>query len=652
MSAQDSPYWQPIVADDWPTIEPGQWTALAALASDAAAAVRDGDTAHARRAFDEVVVASAGLTRVKEAMVKDASGATDFATALLAAADVFAANAETVQRTRHRILDIVDQTERRIEAAAERDTDGSEPEGPAPAPPGVIEPEPDDEAPVPVDVHEDGADVDAMLAEARGQVREVVVEAQDGVEAQTRPHLSTIAQVLEQPEPGADPAAAATTTSNTSPRATLDTVDSGVPQAHPADVASGSMAPPMMMPVAAAAGTGATGMASTPPRRTAPVLPGAVERLSAPTLSGKVSVDPAAGVPGARFRAAVGAAIKAEAAPSFVVNDRVDGDLVLARTLLTGVLAAAGARPGQSMMALGWAVSVMRGPGGVTVFVTSNEGRGWLPADVYLPRGVATPWQLDRVLGRVMSAWEGVADPARVLVEFAHLWGERSGATVTALVSSGGIDDRLRAKVGDARTQEHVRAASDPDSAGGLDLGSPSQDLVDRFSLAEPGSAAGQADTGSYEWCLDVASQTDAGVTRVVGTGLERMVRDVGDARALRVRIVNALRSGNDVPDQWWEDLWGADVLIEAAMMFRRVDVGRVDVGDVRVDPAVATVLRDLAFERRCNELVMLMARDRSPQLGRDVAYARGHVTGHPSFPREPQGQGSTAVPVVGKARE
>jgi hypothetical protein len=653
MAVQDSPYWQPIVADDWPTIEPGEWTGLAELARDAAAAMRDGDIAAARRQFDEVVVSSAGLAPVRDAMAKDGGGETDFAAALLAAADVFAANAETVRRTRHRILDIVDRTERRIDAA-QRNTSESQPGEPTPAPPGVVEPEPDDD-PVGAGSGEGGADVDSLLAEARGQVRDVVTEALDGVEAQTRPHLATIAQVLGQPEPGAAPATAATTPLSASARSALEAVDSAGPLALPADTPQGATVPPMMpmtmMPVAATAGTGSA-RAAPPPRPTMAALPDAVQKLSAPTQSASVAAGSATGGPGTRFGTAVGAAMKAEAAPSFVVGDRVDGDLVLARTLLTGVLTAAAVRLGQSTTALGWAVSVMRGPGGVTAFVTSNEGRGWLPADVYLPRGVATPWQLDRVLGRVMSAWEGLADPARVLVEFAHRWGGRAGATVTALASSGGIDDRLRATLGEARIEEHVPAARDTDSAGGLDLSSPGADLVDRLSVAEPGLTVGQADSGSHEWCLDIASQTDAGVTRAVGTGLERMVREVGDARALRTRIVNALRSGNDVPDQWWQDLWGADVMIEAVLMFRRVDVGRVDVGDVRVDPAAATVLRDLVFERRCNELVLLLARDRSPQLTRDIAYARGHVTGHPSFLKEPHVGGSVAIPVVGKVRQ
>ena len=134
MAVQDSPYWQPIVADDWPTIEPGEWTGLAELARDAAAAMRDGDIAAARRQFDEVVVSSAGLAPVRDAMAKDGGGETDFAAALLAAADVFAANAETVRRTRHRILDIVDRTERRIDAA-QRNTSESQPGEPTPAPP-------------------------------------------------------------------------------------------------------------------------------------------------------------------------------------------------------------------------------------------------------------------------------------------------------------------------------------------------------------------------------------------------------------------------------------------------------------------------------------------------------------------------------------
>jgi hypothetical protein len=622
------------------------------VARDAAAAIGDGDIAdiaQARRAFDEVAVSSNGLAPVKDAMATDSGGATDFATALLAAADVFAAHAESVHRVRHRILDIVDQTERRIQAA-ERDAAGSEPETPEPEPPGVVEPELDDEAPASAGPVRHEGDVETLLAEAREQVLDAVSEAQAGIEAQTNPYLATITQVLGHPHPGSTPATAAESSASAS--RTPSAVGTAGPTAVSADVASGAMAPPMM-PVATAAGTGGrAAAAATPRRRSGADLPAAVEKLLPPTVSTEEQDDPALAIPGTRLGSAVGAAIDAETAPAFVVGDRVDGDLVLARTLLTGLLTAARARTGQSTAALGAAVSVMRGRGGVNVIVTTNEGRGWLPAGVYLPRGVASPWQFDRVLGGVMAAWEGLADPARVLVEFGRRWSERSGSTVTALVSSGPIEGPVRATLGEARMQENLGLRGGPNAAGGLDLSSPGPDMVDRLSVAEPGSAVGQADSQPYEWCLGVASEVDAGVAQAVGTGLERIVREVGDARALRARIVNALRSGQDVPDQWWQDLWGADVLIEAAMMFRRADVGDVDVGDVRVDPATGSVLRDLVFERRCTELVVLLAHDPSPQLSRDIEYARSHVTGHPSFPREPHGAARVAIPVVGKARE
>jgi hypothetical protein len=42
----------------------------------------------------------------------------------------------------------------------------------------------------------------------------------------------------------------------------------------------------------------------------------------------------------------------------------------------------------------------------------------------------------------------------------------------------------------------------------------------------------------------------------------------------------------------------------------------------------------------------------RHPQLTRDIASARGHVTGHPSFRTETDAVSSVAVPVVGKIRQ
>ena len=46
--------------------------------------------------------------------------------------------------------------------------------------------------------------------------------------------------------------------------------------------------------------------------------------------------------------------------------------------------------------------------------MTSDRGRGWVPAEAFLPADVVMPWSHDD-----SARWEGALDPARVIVEYA-----------------------------------------------------------------------------------------------------------------------------------------------------------------------------------------------------------------------------------------
>ncbi|MFQ6331548.1 hypothetical protein ACLMAL_36250 [Nocardia sp. CWNU-33] len=323
-------------------------------------------------------------------------------------------------------------------------------------------------------------------------------------------------------------------------------------------------------------------------------------------------------------RDVVGAAMASSAAPAFVLGSRVDGDLVLARTILGGVLAAGGA----SVVGLGWSVSVMRHPGGISAFVTSNEGRGWLPAGLYLPREVSTPWVWEVSDG---FAWEGVADPARVLAEFGLAWGRKSGAHLTAVVSSEPIDTNLRRQLGDVPAEGEVG----PSSA--MDLSAPRAGLVDRLglvgapALVSRAVATPEADIGTR--CVDLA--TDAHV-RIGKAGLGSV--HALDAPAVRERILAAVRQGKAVSQDWWEELRDADDLLAASMLSRRVDVSRVALGELRSEQSDArstselTTLRGMVFERRCDELVLLLENEPTRQSLRDAMYAHTQLIGHPAF--------------------
>jgi hypothetical protein len=324
---------------------------------------------------------------------------------------------------------------------------------------------------------------------------------------------------------------------------------------------------------------------------------------------------------GTPFASAVAAAKDKEAEPAYVVGNAVNDDLVLARTLLSSVLAAV-----DSPVGMAWAVAVMRGPGGAGVFITSNEGRGWLPARVYLPREVSTPWLWDEVLGpdADTSSWESVSDPARVLVEFGLAWGPKANASLSALVSSGPIDPGLRTQLSDVAMDGLVGPTYD------VDLREFTPDTADRLGLVGSPTAlqsvASVSDQQVRERCVQLATDAHTRVGRSVAASA-----DAAGARELRERILSAVQAGRSVSRQLWDELRDADDLLAASMLSRRVDVGRVGLGELRVDTS-SSALRDMIFERRCNELVLLLADESERQNLRDAIYAHEQIVEHPQF--------------------
>ncbi|WP_067721543.1 hypothetical protein [Nocardia yamanashiensis] len=301
-------------------------------------------------------------------------------------------------------------------------------------------------------------------------------------------------------------------------------------------------------------------------------------------------------------------------------------DLEVARTLLGAVLAATE----NSAVGLAWAVSVMRGPDGPVVFLTSNEGRGWLPAGIHLPSGISTPWQWDRTLGpRVTSAWEGVADPARVLAEFGRVWGPASESALTALVSSGPIDPSLQAALEGVATEGLVGPAYD------LDLRIPTPGSVDRLDLFSPPLAedpAAVADSMLRARCLELAMRAHMEVGAAVRTPAQAVA-----VRSMRERVLALAEAGQPIPRPLWDDLRAADEQLAADMLSHRIDTGRIAFGEL---PSVGEpeVLRALVFERRCTELALLLAGDLSRQTLRDALYAHQQIVSHPWYAEQPTG--------------
>ncbi|UGT69199.1 hypothetical protein LTT66_03015 [Nocardia gipuzkoensis] len=319
------------------------------------------------------------------------------------------------------------------------------------------------------------------------------------------------------------------------------------------------------------------------------------------------------------------------ALPLLVVGERVEDDLALARTLLGATLAAvADSAPG-----LEWAVAVGRTPVGPIVVLTSAEGRGWLPPGLFLPCEVSLPWRWDFVFGgaagrQTVAALEGTADPARMLAEFGVMVGGRKNVRISALVSSGAIHDDLRAALGDDVALEGGVSAAE----SAVDFTSPGVGLVDRLTLAGSGELLQQAATVSdreiWAKCLELARAAD-GRVRAAVSGIDG---ETYAHRAHRQRILDALEAGQPIPASWWDEVRAADDTMAAALRSQRVDVSHLPVGEVRPDVSGAEVSRDMFFERRAGEVLLLLAAgEPGRQTLRDVLYSYGQIAEHPLLP-------------------
>ncbi|MFF7945116.1 hypothetical protein ACFZC5_36055 [Nocardia gamkensis] len=294
-------------------------------------------------------------------------------------------------------------------------------------------------------------------------------------------------------------------------------------------------------------------------------------------------------------------------------------DSAMARILLGGVLSVTEADP----VKLAWAVSVMRGPAGVGVFITSNEGRGWLPQGIFLPWRVSNPWIWDGIIGGdgncVSLSWESVRDPVKVLIEFGAIFGPKADAMISALASSGPIDHDLMAQNGDIATAEFVEPCNE------FDLRISAADTVDRLGLA------GSIDSLKYVAQVrdDEVSACCTALTVDAHRRLSRSTsRSEGSdaSRFIREEILHTIQRGGIVSSQLWDNLQAADEILahHAHQLLKSDDASH------REEGAPDDLRRVAVFERRCNEQVLLLAKEPTRQLLRDIVYAHDQILQHP----------------------
>ncbi|NNH69481.1 hypothetical protein HLB23_06285 [Nocardia uniformis] len=325
-------------------------------------------------------------------------------------------------------------------------------------------------------------------------------------------------------------------------------------------------------------------------------------------------------------------------------------DLAAARSLLAAVLYAVGS----TASTVQWSAGVLRNPAGAALFLTTNEGRGWLPPGLYLPRKVSTPWIRDDRVGIRVSeqdSWERCADPARILVEFADIWGVHANARLTALVTSGRIDPRLRETIASVAVEERVAPGGD------MDLRVPSPYTVDRLGLAGSTEALHQAAVvprvARSAQGLELAADAHRRVRRAGATPLAAAA-----VEQLRDRILATLESGQSPPSSWWSGLRQADSALASLIAAHRAGTASHRTGLVAGDESA---VRSLVFERRCTELVLLLDGEPGYRKLRDQLYAHEQIVKHPAFidtlavsvvpPGSDRTPAAAGLSVAGKAR-
>ena len=133
-----------------------------------------------------------------------------------------------------------------------------------------------------------------------------------------------------------------------------------------------------------------------------------------------------------------------------------------------------------------WAVGVFRSPSGTETVITSNDGASFIPAGVFVPRSVRVLAADPLVDDHFRQLWFGWADPARVLIEYAHLRA-RLGWRLVAAATTGAVT-ALRDAGRGASTVVHARSRPAAAARAERSLAPPTLDglHVHRLSVMWP----------------------------------------------------------------------------------------------------------------------------------------------------------------------
>lgn len=204
-----------------------------------------------------------------------------------------------------------------------------------------------------------------------------------------------------------------------------------------------------------------------------------------------------------------------------------------------------------------WAAAVVISGDHHHLVVTSDRGRGWMPAGTVLPAEVVSPWSHP-----LSSRWEGMRDPARVIVEYAAAISGRISALASTHSSAPAVAAGVPWEFADGTVQAH------PELVGGL--------MVTRYELGVPAGLRSKA--------AEITDSRDQR-ERALWAAVDADLRAGGQASSPRGRILAAMRADlQRIHDPRWLNSLDWDVLAEEReVLCGQERAARVDVRDAAV---------------------------------------------------------------------
>ncbi|MFA4085218.1 hypothetical protein ONA92_26350 [Mycobacteroides salmoniphilum] len=346
-----------------------------------------------------------------------------------------------------------------------------------------------------------------------------------------------------------------------------------------------AVAPPQAAPAASPAAGGASGPAMTPVSSPAPTpppasapAPGAGGAGLPPVGSDLVKHSGSAAAPsGSAVTSGAQTAAQASPAASSVAGGAATASMAaLAGSRGKAAPNAAGEVPVDPLLAdavrltyqllhgsrffagIDWCVGVFRSEGGaVETVVTSNEGAGYVPAGVFLPRSARLLFADSVVDKAFRDQWFGFTEPVATMMAYAELRREPSGKLpLYAVAASSMMGGALGAA--EVAGVEHVHLCYPADSPFAVTDGDQVLDdlHVHRLTVVDPESSAWFANKDRTVGevtarCAELTSAAWGAVGARLGSG-DMLVPDVGAA------VYNTLQFGDVVDAKRWDQLWEA----------------------------------------------------------------------------------------------